>query len=216
MEGRQMLAVGSAPQSEQERRLEEFIKNVLGNIGEPREIPEGPKLNLGCGRVKFPDFVNVDKNEKVKPDILCNLDGPGVRILLESDKYVFAIASHLIEHIRFLPEFMEGLYRVMAPDGLVFISCPYAWSNQAIEDPTHVRFINEHSMGYFDRRSGFRQDNGYDFNCDFKIENVGLGGTNDLLSAEDKYKQRFMTHQINFVIEVTFLLRAIKPMRDLP
>lgn len=212
MEGQEKSSVQDARQFDIKYRIE-FITGILTSMGRSKNLPEGPKINLGCGQIKIPDFVNVDKNPKVNPDVLELLDMPVWSF--PSDHFTFAIISHLIEHIKFLPDFMEELYRIMAPDSLVFISCPYAWSNQAIEDPTHVRMINENSMAYFSRNPYLGKDNGYEFRCDFNVERVILIPSHEFMSASAQYRERFKLHQINFIKEINFMLQTIKPMREI-
>ena len=47
--------------------------------------------------------------------------------------------------------FMAEVYRVLKPGGIAHILSPYAWSQGAMTDPTHTRFITEqtftHSLG---------------------------------------------------------------------
>jgi SAM-dependent methyltransferase len=107
-------------------------------------------VNLGCGRNLEPGFLNVDRAAGPGVDALCDLE----RELLPfaSDSVDCVLASHVLEHITHLVPLMREIHRVLKPGGHVIAVTPYASSNDAWEDPTHVRAFSEGSWMYFDAR----------------------------------------------------------------
>jgi len=122
------------------------------------------KLNLGCGVHKLEGYINIDKDPKVNPDIVRDIE----KGLPFSDNTVEEVyASHFLEHVEDLIFVMEEIYRVCKNGALVKIRVPHGLSGSGMRDPTHVRFFVEESFHYFDRSSGLFL---YDFKCNFKIE----------------------------------------------
>lgn len=104
------------------------------------------KLNLGCGLKRLDGFVNVDKFSLPSVDMVADLE--------ESwpwqDGSVSEIYSdNLLEHIRDLECFMSQAYRVLIPGGLFHGLVPYAKTDWAFIDPTHIRFFTEQTIGYW-------------------------------------------------------------------
>ncbi len=144
------------------------------------EVPEGVRLNLGCGKVILPNdegWVNVDHNA---------LEGVDKAVDLFTfpwpfeDNYAdYMIASHIVEHIphqvmlkervtREVPltkstitetitgihpldgffAFFAEAWRILKPDGVICVICPYGRSTVALQDPTHTRSILEGTFSY--------------------------------------------------------------------
>jgi hypothetical protein len=121
------------------------------------------KLNLGCGQNPLDGFVNVDW-----------IDGPGVDLMLdlENDTWWNApglrpdtvdqvYASHLIEHIRDPLAMMQNLWHVCSDGALAEFACPYGSSDDADEDPTHVRRMFINSWAYFAQPTYWRGNTEY-------------------------------------------------------
>ena len=79
------------------------------------------KLNLGCGNMFIPEFINCDKYNK-KADVVCD-----VKILpFNSNSIEEIYASHLIEHFDFKEAFevLKEWKRVLKEGGLLVIETP--------------------------------------------------------------------------------------------
>jgi len=101
-------------------------------------------LNIGCGPIKMEGVVNLDNNPDVEPDVLHDLE---VTPLPFEDESVHGIiASHVLEHIRNLPELLKELHRILVPGGVLDISVPHYLSPDAWGDLTHVRAFSEQSF----------------------------------------------------------------------
>jgi len=122
-------------------KVQEFFGKFVGSTN----------LNLGCGRNPEPGFVNLDRSPGLGVDVVSDLETPGC-LSQVSGVYDFVLASHVLEHIHNLIPLMREIHRVLRPGGHLGIACPYASSDDAVEDPTHVRFFTERSFQYFDRR----------------------------------------------------------------
>ena len=80
-------------------------------------------LNVGCGLTKLKDFINIDADPKVEPDLVLDV----LKGLPYTDNSVDKIYfSHTIEHIAeiYHEAILEDFWRVLIPGGLLFISYP--------------------------------------------------------------------------------------------
>lgn len=80
-------------------------------------------LNIGCGLTKIPDFINIDADPTVEPDLVLDVT-KGLPYQDDSvDKIYF---SHTIEHIveKYHGIILEEFWRVLIPGGMLFISYP--------------------------------------------------------------------------------------------
>jgi hypothetical protein len=123
------------------------------------------------------------------------------------------LASHLIEHIPNALSMMGELWRVAKPSCKMVIRCPYGSSDDAWEDPTHVRpyFIN--SFGYFSQPYYWRATYGY--SGDWQVRKVILGIRQENLKALGDKEAVFQAimRERNIVHEMIVELEAIKPAR---
>jgi hypothetical protein len=110
----------------------------------------GIRLDLGCSDHKQKGFVGLDIRK-------CN----GVDIVWDVTKFPYPIPkdtcnlilmSHLWEHIepKYRVTVMDELWRISRDTGQLMISCPYAGSFGASQDPTHYPCPNEATFTYFD------------------------------------------------------------------
>ena len=180
------------------------------------------RLNLGCGRNIMPGWVNVDQVALPGVDLVQDLNnmtrntiwgmaGWDARFAESSvDQFMM---SHTIEHITNTLSLMQELHRVAKPDALCTIRVPYGSSDDADEDPTHVRRYFLQSWLYFSQPAYFRADYGY--RGDWQPETIELivlasdfnGLTYDV--AMNRVRMRR-----NVVREMIATLRAVKPIRE--
>ena len=81
------------------------------------------KLHLGCGKRRFPGFVNVDIREEVKPDILADvfkLEN------IENESVDEIYTCHVLEHVdkKESYEALKRWFEVLKPGGILRISVP--------------------------------------------------------------------------------------------
>lgn len=109
--------------------------------------PRSRALNLGCGRKRRADAVNVDITSDTAPDVVHDLD---VRPWPFPDGWFREVyAQDVIEHLDDTVAVMEELHRVCANGAIVHITLPHFSSANAFTDPTHRRFFGVRSFDYF-------------------------------------------------------------------
>lgn len=105
------------------------------------------KLNLGCGEKYLDGYINCDIVKGLKKDRYVNLN-----------KFPYPFPTNyadeiwmdmVLEHLDDLVAVMNELHRILKHNAFLKIIVPYAKSDWAIQDPTHIHFFNEKSMDYF-------------------------------------------------------------------
>lgn len=131
----------------------------------PTDEPNGQqavKLHLGCGRTILEGWINLDCVAAPGVDVVADLDQCATQPLpFEDNSVAEFLGSHLIEHIRQPLPMMQELYRIAGPNAKATFILPYGSSDDAFEDPTHVRQYFLQSFGYFSQPYYWRADYGY-------------------------------------------------------
>lgn len=129
-------------------------------------------LNLGCGFRHMNNAINVDISEITKPDIIVDLEEG--KLPFENETFKAIYAYHILEHIKNLIPLMNEIYRVMKPEGKLFIKVP---QNEGIwADPTHVRGFSKISWRYYCD---------YPFSKMYGIKTHFKGISNEFVNNED-------------------------------
>jgi SAM-dependent methyltransferase len=104
-------------------------------------------LDVGCGVVKSPGAIGIDKNPRTAADVLCDID----RGALPFRESVFdeVRAIHVIEHVADVIATMEEFHRVTRAGGTIFIATPHYTDFSSFCDPTHRWHLNSFSFYYF-------------------------------------------------------------------
>lgn len=172
------------------------------------------KLNLGCGRNILEGWTNIDQHAGPGVDLVQELD-----YLRNSDCLPFKndtvdefLLSHVIEHLDQPLDLMFELWSIAKPNAVMTIRVPYGSSNDAYEDPTHVRQYFTGSFAYFAQPTYWRADYGY--RGDWQAERITL-------SLDERRYGRVSREQMlgeitgyrNVVLEMVCELRAVKPRR---
>lgn len=178
-----------------------------------REEAGNLKLHLGCGRNILAGWVNLDSHPLPGVDVVFNLDDcRHTPLPLPVDSVDEILASHVIEHLSHPLSFMQELHRVARPGAKAVFRVPYGSSDEAFEDPTHVRqyFIN--SFGYFSQPYYWRADYGY--RGDWATEVVTLVVDARKYAGKDAAHVMSEVHGLrNVVKEMIVELKAVKPIR---
>jgi predicted SAM-dependent methyltransferase len=111
---------------------------------------EGIRLDIGCGDQKQPGFMGMDVRKLEGVDFVHD-----VQVFpypFPDNSCLQLLMSHLWEHIepKFRVDVMNELWRITKPGGQLLLSCPYATSTGAFQDPTHYPCPNEVTFTYFD------------------------------------------------------------------
>lgn len=175
--------------------------------------PAAIRLNLGCGKVIRPGWVNHDIMPAEGVDIVFDLERCGIDPFPLPDDSVEEIhASHLIEHIDRVLPFMQEMWRI-ARNGCRFeLKLPFGATDMAWADPTHKRPYFIRSFDYFQQPFYNFADYGYrgDWANDqvtFRIPK-SIAGSN----TAEQLMHRINTER-NLVLEMIVELTAVKPMR---
>jgi SAM-dependent methyltransferase len=172
------------------------------------------RLNVGCGRNIREGMLNLDSVALPGVDIVCDLENlRQTRIPLPDESVDYFLLSHVLEHIRDSLGVMQELWRLAMPGAIAEIRTPHGASNDAWEDPTHVRAYFPGSFGYFSQPFYWRADYGY--RGDWQPETLRL--------VVDGTRCHGLSHQEilakaecerNLVREMICELRAVKPIRE--
>jgi len=120
------------------------------------------KLNLGCGYQHLDGYVNVDKWEAVKPDVLWDLEE--LPWPWETNSVERVVLSHILEHVGQTTDkffaIIKELYRICADGAELDITLPHYQHYTFYADPTHIRPILPETLQTFSKRA-----------CDIKMAN---------------------------------------------
>lgn len=104
-------------------------------------------LNLGCGRKKMANSINVDITNDTSPDIVHNLN---VRPWPFPDNHFTEVHAYdVIEHLTDVLGTVNELYRVCQNGAMINITVPHYSSSNAFTDPTHQHYFGWFSFDYF-------------------------------------------------------------------
>ncbi len=124
------------------------------------------KLNLGSGKRKMPDFINIDNRKEVNPDLLCDIERG---LPFESDSIQEIVAIDLIEHLSregvlFL---MDEVHRCLTAGGLFYHRTPSSDGRGAWQDPNHKSAWNINTWRFYFSDPAYREL--YGTKANFKI-----------------------------------------------
>lgn len=179
------------------------------------------KLNIGCGRTPIPDAVNLDCADLSGVDCLFDLNRcvQGDRLPFDDDTFESMLMHHVLEHLPQPLPVMQELWRVAKPGCRLLVAVPYGSSDNAFEDPTHVRQYFLDSWGYFSQAAYGGADYGY--RGDWAVRERTLRLKPHWNPAQiaaspdgmDALLEIVMTHR-NTVDEMLCVLEAVKPARE--
>jgi len=111
------------------------------------------KLNLGCGRHRRSDCLNVDIQPALGPDLIVDLNK--YPYPLRGNRFEHIYALDVVEHLDRVERFMEEAYRLLVPNGLLEITTPHFSSANSYADPTHRQHLGFYSFDYFTPNSPY-------------------------------------------------------------
>lgn len=209
------------------------------NTSKPSEwgIRSEIHLDVGCGsRPRNPfratKVVGVDILEKKQLSLpkevnYLKVDIQGL-LPLESNSVDTISGYDFIEHLSRGPtiesnhfiKFMNEAYRVLKPNGVLFLVTPAFPSSAAFQDPTHVNFISVNTIDYFTGPEPGASKMGYGFNGSFhKICQEWVGPFSSIWSTEDyQTKQHFLSKKrtafIRNLRSISTIRRTISNIRN--
>jgi len=171
------------------------------------------KLNVGCGRNIKDGWINLDSSALPGVDLVCDLESVRVKPIALPDESVSEfLISHVIEHIRDSLGLMQELWRLATSDAIAVIRVPHGGSDDAWEDPTHLRAYFPGSFGYFSQP--FYSNADYGYRADWNPEKLTLLVYRSLCAGLTP-QEIISKSQVerNVVKEMICEMRAVKPMR---
>jgi ubiquinone/menaquinone biosynthesis C-methylase UbiE len=171
------------------------------------------RLHLGCGTDIREGWINLDVRKLPGVDVVADLDDCRRHPLpFPANSIDEFFCSHVLEHLRDALGFMQELHRIAKPGAIATIAVPYGSSDDADEDPTHVRRLFLYSFSYFSQRGYWYADYGY--RGDWETENIVLT-VDARRHAGKSFDQLFeeMRTQRNVALEMIVTLSAVKPAR---
>ena len=110
-------------------------------------------LNLGSGSKRIKNYINLDKFEIFKPDIVHDLEK--FPYPFDNDSVDNILLSHILEHVGQKPDtfnlIMKELYRICKNSALLDIIVPHPRHDDFLADPTHVRAITLSGLRLYDK-----------------------------------------------------------------
>jgi ubiquinone/menaquinone biosynthesis C-methylase UbiE len=177
---------------------------------EPAQIK---RLNVGCGRNILPGWINLDIAALPGVDFVADLEHCQTQPLPFPDNLFDEILlSHILEHIHNYMPLMQELYRIAKPNAVAVIRVPYGSSDDAYEDPTHVRMFFLKSFAYLSQPFYWKADYGY--RGDWETRKLTLKvdrREHEGMSAEEILTR--INQLRNIVKEMEAELVAVKPIR---
>mgnify|MGYP003134664899 CR=1 FL=1 len=123
-------------------------KFSLNFVELPNEDKEFKRLNLGCGFDKFDDYVNVDIDKRVEPDVVLDLNKTPWPF--KDEEFSHIVAKNVLEYLGDTKEnfyqIIKEMYRVSSNSAIWEIQIPHWNSDLAKEDPYIKRVPN---LGFF-------------------------------------------------------------------
>lgn len=109
------------------------------------------KYNLGCGYTKLDGYVNCDHDEEVMPDLLLDLNGDNWFLILKDAEEICVF--NVIEHLENLDNFFLNAYNALNKNGILRVSVPCAFNENAFNDPSHRNYFLPKTFLFFTNNS---------------------------------------------------------------
>jgi len=107
-------------------------------------------LDIGCGDFKPDGFIGLDKRKLSCVDIVH--DAEVIPYPINNETFDIIRVAHLIEHL--LPnkiiDIMNEWWRILKPQGKLYITMPLGGSKRFWLDPTHIHAWIPETATYFD------------------------------------------------------------------
>lgn len=136
------------------------------------------KINLGAGSVPEDGWVNVDMLPLRGIDIVHNLGvypwpfESGSATNIKAVDVLEHLPNYTDDHRPGVVAFVEECWRVLGPDGVLYIQTPRFDAAFLWDDPTHVKGFTEHSFDFFDAETAYGATTGFYSEARFHRERV--------------------------------------------
>ena len=177
------------------------------------------KLDIGCGQNKTPGFKGIDLSSgaDIKHDLF-SFPWP-----IKANSVSEVVCNHFVEHI---PHYIPGLepgrdgwdyfwaevYRICRKNATVKVVHPFARSERAFWDPTHVRYIEAVTWNYLSKQwREAQQIDHYVSQYDFEIIAMKRCGIPDDIAIGSMETKTFaFSRYWNVITELEVVLKVRK------
>ena len=129
-------------------------KFELPKIQHPNHDYEIKRLNLGSGAEKLKDYINVDRSLHVNADQVVDLEVTPWP--WKDNEFSHIVMKDILEHLGETPSkflaIIKELYRVSRNGAVWEVQTPHWRSDNALNDPTHVRAITPQMLEMFNKK----------------------------------------------------------------
>lgn len=105
------------------------------------------KLNLGCGKEIFEEYINLDEANLPGVDIIHNINKTPWPF--ESNRFKEIYCSHVLEHVEDLIKTLKEIKRISRDKAIIKIRVPHFSCGVSYRDPTHKRLFSYFTFDYF-------------------------------------------------------------------
>jgi SAM-dependent methyltransferase len=112
--------------------------------------PGAVRLNVGCADNKVDGFLNLDMDERVRPDVQWDVET--TPLPFADSTFDCILASHVLEHVHRIIPLVYDFHRILKPGGHLIAVTPYGGSDDAWEAPQHVTYFTDKTWAYFSDR----------------------------------------------------------------
>ena len=105
-------------------------------------------LDVGCGKNKTPGAIGMDKNPLTGADVIHDLGE--FPYPFPDNHFDEVVGIHVVEHVPDPLRFMEELWRITKPGGLIRLATPHYTNPTWASDLTHRNHLNSYSFECFD------------------------------------------------------------------
>jgi hypothetical protein len=109
--------------------------------------------------------------------------------------------------------FMDECWRILKPGAWMEVIVPCARNDRAFQDPTHRRFLVEHTFAYFLKEWRDANVPQYKVRCNF-TSNVGHSVIGELGARTPEVQGEWIRHRWNGVVDLIARLQAVKPTSE--
>lgn len=182
------------------------------------------KLNLGCGRLYFKDYINIDISKTYKADHYLDLEKD--RLPFEDNSCTEVFIHHVLEHLGDgYFHCIKEIYRVCQHLAQVKVTFPHHFHRFYFDDPTHKRPITWAGLSSLSvLECQYTKDHGYsdtllaeELNVDFRIIHSSkkpdkrfLDPKTNRLIYPDHVMEEIEISQVNVIEEVYVVLEVHK------
>lgn len=120
-------------------------------------------LDVGCGRTKLPGAIGMDRRvrETTTRDLQLDINHDLLSFPwpIEDNSFDLVHCAHVLEHLPPTVKVIEEIYRVLKPDGRLFIECPHFSWVEAYRHFEHCHIFSIGSFDYFYNQTDFYKAN---------------------------------------------------------